>query len=113
VLKIFLNVSKEEQRRRFLSRIDEPEKNWKFSPADAKNRANWGKYMEVYEDCLRHTSTAWAPWYIVPADQKPYSRLLVALLVYQTLKKLKLKYPTVSDSRRAELLKIRKLLEQD
>jgi PPK2 family polyphosphate:nucleotide phosphotransferase len=113
VLKIFLNVSKEEQRRRFLSRIDEPEKNWKFSPSDAKNRANWDKYMEVYEDCFRHTSTAWAPWYIVPADQKPYSRLLVALLVYQTLKKLKLKYPTVSDSRRAELLKIRKLLEQD
>ena len=113
VLKIFLNVSKEEQKRRFLSRIDEPDKNWKFSPADAQNRTNWDKYMEVYEDCFRHTSTAWAPWYIVPADQKPYSRLLVALLVYQTLKKLKLKYPTVSEARRAELLKIRKLLEQD
>jgi len=113
VLKIFLNVSKEEQRRRLLSRIDEPEKNWKFSPADAQNRTNWDRYMEVYEDCFRHTSTPWAPWYIVPADQKPYSRLLVALLIYQTLKKLKLKYPTVSESRRAELLKIRKLLEQE
>ena len=113
VLKIFLNVSKEEQRRRLLSRIDEPEKNWKFSPADAQNRTNWDRYMEVYEDCFRHTSTPWAPWYIVPADQKPYCRLLVALLVYQTLKKLKLKYPTVSESRRAELLKIRKLLERE
>ena len=113
VLKIFLNVSKEEQRRRFHSRIEELEKNWKFSPADAKNRTNWDRYMEVYEDCFRHTSTAWAPWYIVPADQKPYSRLLVALLVYQTLKKLKLKYPTVSESRRADLLKVRKLLERE
>jgi PPK2 family polyphosphate:nucleotide phosphotransferase len=113
VLKIFLNVSKGEQRKRFLARIDEPAKNWKFSPADAKNRLLWDKYMEAYEDCFSHTSTAWAPWYVVPADQKPYSRLLVALLIYQTLERMKLEYPTVSKGRRAELLKIRKLLERE
>ena len=113
VLKIFLNVSKEEQRRRFLARIDEPAKNWKFSPADARNRLLWDKYMEAYQDCFNRTSTPWAPWYVVPADQKPYSRLLVALLVYQALKKMKLEYPVVGKERRAELLDIRKLLEKD
>jgi PPK2 family polyphosphate:nucleotide phosphotransferase len=112
VLKIFLNVSKAEQKRRFLSRIDEPEKNWKLSPADIKSRVHWDSLMEVYEDCFSHTSTAWAPWYIVPADQKPYARLLVALLVYQTLRKMKLEYPTVSAKRRAELLMIRKELQR-
>ena len=113
VLKIFLNLSNEEQRLRFLARIDEPEKNWKFSPADAKNRLLWDKYMEAYEDCFSHTSTRWAPWYVVPADQKPYCRLLVALLIYQSLEKMKLEYPLVSKERRAELLKIRKLLESE
>ena len=113
VLKIFLNVSKEQQKRRFLARIDEAEKNWKFSPADAKNRLLWDKYMEAYEDCFNHTSTTWAPWYIVPADQKPYCRLLVAFLIYQSLAKMKLEYPSVSKERRAELLNIRKLLEQE
>jgi PPK2 family polyphosphate:nucleotide phosphotransferase len=113
VLKIFLNVSKEEQRQRFLARIDEAAKNWKFSPADAKNRLLWDQYMEAYEDCFRQTSTAWAPWYVVPADQKPYCRLLVALLIYQTLKKLKLEYPTVSKERRSELQNIRELLERE
>ena len=93
VLKIFLNVSKEEQRQRFLARIDEPAKNWKFSPADAKNRLLWDQYMEAYEDCFNHTSTPWAPWYVVPADQKPYCRLLVAFLIYQSLEKMKLEYP--------------------
>jgi PPK2 family polyphosphate:nucleotide phosphotransferase len=113
VLKIFLNVSKEEQRRRFLARIDEPAKNWKFSPADAKNRLLWDQYMEAYEDCFNHTSTAWAPWYVVPADQKPYCRLLVALLIHQSLAKLNLEYPTVSKERRAELQDIRKLLARE
>ena len=113
VLKIFLNVSKEEQRKRFLARIDEAEKNWKFSPADAKNRLLWDKYMEAYEDCFNHTSTAWAPWYVVPADQKPYCRLLVALLIYQSLEKMKLEYPAVGKERRAELLNVRKLLEME
>jgi PPK2 family polyphosphate:nucleotide phosphotransferase len=113
VLKIFLNVSKEEQRRRFLARIDEPKKNWKLSTADVKNRMLWDKHMEVYQDCFRRTSTAWAPWYIVPADQKPYCRLLVAFLVYQTLARMKLEYPVLSDQQRAELLKVRKDLERE
>jgi PPK2 family polyphosphate:nucleotide phosphotransferase len=113
VLKIFLNVSKEEQRRRFLARIDEAEKNWKFSSADAKNRLLWDQYMEAYEDCFNHTSTKWAPWYVVPADQKPYCRLLVAFLIYQSLAEMKLEYPTVSKERRAELLDIRKRLERE
>jgi PPK2 family polyphosphate:nucleotide phosphotransferase len=111
VLKIFLHVSKEEQRKRFLARIDEPEKNWKFSTADVKNHLHFDQYMEVYEDCFTHTSTDWAPWYIVPADQKPYCRLLVAFLIHQTLDQLSLEYPTVSKGRRAELQDVRKLLE--
>jgi PPK2 family polyphosphate:nucleotide phosphotransferase len=113
VLKIFLNVSKEEQRQRLLARIDDPAKNWKFSPDDAKNRRLWRKYMEAYEDCINKTSTPWAPWYIVPADQKPYCRLLVAFLIYQSLAKLELEYPEVSKERRAELLSIRKVLERE
>jgi polyphosphate kinase 2 (PPK2 family) len=88
--RFFLNVSKDERRQRFLARIDEAAKNWKFSTADAKNRLLWDKYMEAYEDCFRHTSTTWAPWYVVPADQKPYCRLLVAFLIYQSLEKMKL-----------------------
>jgi len=113
VLKIFLYVSKDEQKRRFLARIDEPEKNWKFSSADIKNRLLWDDYMEAYEHCFNHTSTPEAPWYIVPADQKPYCRLLVAFLIYQSLAKLKLEYPTISKKRRAELLSIRKVLGRD
>jgi PPK2 family polyphosphate:nucleotide phosphotransferase len=113
VLKIFLYVSKDEQKQRFLARIDEPEKNWKFTPADVKNRLLWDKYMEAYEDCFNHTSTPEAPWYIVPADQKPYCRLLVAFLMYQSLTKLNLEYPAVSKERRAELLSIREVLERE
>jgi PPK2 family polyphosphate:nucleotide phosphotransferase len=113
VLKIFLNVSKKEQRRRLLARIDDPAKNWKFSPDDLKNRRLWDNYMKVYQDCFNHTSTPWAPWYIVPADEKPYCRLLVAFLIYQSLAKLKLEYPSVSKERRAELLKIRKVLGRE
>jgi PPK2 family polyphosphate:nucleotide phosphotransferase len=113
VLKIFLNVSKEEQRQRLLKRIDDPAKNWKFSTEDATNRQLWDKYMEAYEDCINHTSTKWAPWYVVPADQKPYCRLLVAFLIYQSLAKLKLEYPSVSKEHRAELLSIRKVLERE
>ena len=112
VLKIFLYLSKEEQRKRFLARIDEPAKNWKFSSADVKNRLLWDRYMEAYEDCFTHTSTPWAPWYVVPADQKPYCRLLVAFLIFQSLAKMKLAYPAVSKQRHAELLDIRKLLER-
>jgi PPK2 family polyphosphate:nucleotide phosphotransferase len=113
VLKIFLNVSKEEQRRRLLKRIDDTAKNWKFSTADVNNRLLWDKYMDAYEDCFNNTSTAWAPWYIVPADEKHYCRLIVAFLIYHSLAAMKLEYPTVSKERRAELMNIRQLLEQE
>ena len=113
VLKVFLNVSKEEQKKRFLSRIEEEDKNWKFSTSDAAERAHWDEYMEAYEDCFNHTSTEWAPWYVVPADDKPLCRVLVAFLVWRTMKNLKLKYPTVGDAKKAELQKIREMLENE
>jgi PPK2 family polyphosphate:nucleotide phosphotransferase len=112
-VKFFLNVSKEEQRQRFLERIDRPEKNWKFSPADVKERAHWDDYMRAYEDMLSHTSTEWAPWHVVPADRKWFTRLAVAAILNQTLKGMDLEYPTVSDERRLELLEVRKLLESE
>ena len=96
VLKFFLHVSKEEQKRRFLARIDEEDKNWKFSVNDAKERTFWKDYMRAYEDVFTHTSTEAAPWYIVPADNKWFTRLAVAAITYQTLEDLKLAYPTVS-----------------
>ena len=113
ILKFFLNVSKEEQKKRFLERIDRPEKNWKFSTADAKERAFWDNYQQAYEDCLNRTSTEWAPWFVVPADNKWFSRLTVSEIVVRTLKRLNLRYPEVSEERRQELLKIRKLLEDE
>ncbi len=113
VLKFFLNVSKKEQKRRFLDRIEEPEKNWKFSAGDALERALWKDYMAAYEDMFRHTSTRWAPWAIVPADDKRFTRLAVAHGIYRALKGLNLKYPTVSDDRRAQLEKAREMLEKD
>ncbi|MBE2293620.1 MAG: polyphosphate kinase 2 family protein [Phycisphaerales bacterium] len=113
VLKFFLNVSKEEQKNRFLERIDRPEKNWKFSTADAKERAFWDDYQQAYEDCLNHTSTEWAPWFVVPADHKWFTRLTVSEIIVRTLKRLNLRYPEVSAARHQELLKIRRLLESD
>ena len=113
ILKFFLNVSKEEQKKRFLERIDRPEKNWKFSTADAKERAFWDNYQQAYEDCLNRTSTEWAPWFVVPADNKWFSRLTVSEIVVRTLKRLNLRYPEVSEERRQELLEIRKLLEDE
>jgi PPK2 family polyphosphate:nucleotide phosphotransferase len=113
VLKFFLNVSKAEQKRRFLARIDQPEKNWKFSAADVKERAHWDKYMAAYEDAFTHTSTQWAPWYIIPADHKWFARLLVALVIYRTLKKLDLAYPKLSEKHRAELIEARRLLDAE
>ena len=112
VLKVFLNVSREEQRKRFLARIEEPDKNWKFSTSDAAERTHWDEYMAAYEDCFNHTSTEWAPWHVVPADDKPLCRVLVAFLVWRMMKDLKLKYPTVSQEKRAELQKIRQMLEK-
>ncbi len=113
VLKFFLNVSKKEQKRRFLARIEDPEKNWKFSAADVAERAFWKDYMAAYEDTFRHTSTKWAPWVIVPADDKPFTRLAVAHGIYRTLKELHLKYPTVSQERRAQLKQAREMLEAE
>lgn len=113
VVKFFLHVSKEEQRQRFLARIDEPEKNWKFSTADVKERGFWDAYQRAYEECLNHTSTEWAPWHVVPADRKWFTRLAVSEIVVRTLKRLNLRYPDVSEARQRELLEIRKLLEAE
>jgi PPK2 family polyphosphate:nucleotide phosphotransferase len=110
VIKFYLHLSKEEQRRRFLARIDEPEKNWKFSEADIKERKYWKRYMKAYEACLSHTSTRDAPWYVVPADDKENARLIVAEIIVQTLEDLKMAYPEPSEERRRELLSFRKRL---
>jgi polyphosphate kinase 2 (PPK2 family) len=110
IVKIFLHLSKEEQSRRFLQRIDDPDKNWKFSLADIQERAFWPDYMKAYEKCLGHTSTDYSPWYVVPADDKPNARLIVSRILLDTLEDLDLAYPTVSKSRRTELLEIRKRL---
>jgi PPK2 family polyphosphate:nucleotide phosphotransferase len=110
VIKIFLHISKEEQRKRFLERIDEPEKNWKFSTADIEERKFWKDYMQAYEECLGATSTTEAPWYVVPADDKENARLIVSQVVLETLGGLKMSYPKVSEERRHELRRIRERL---
>jgi len=103
IRKFFLYVSREEQKRRFLARLDEPEKNWKFSEADVKERQRWDDYMEAYEDMIRHTAAPQAPWYVVPADHKWYTHAVVSSAIIQTLKELRLAFPTVDKSRRKEL----------
>jgi PPK2 family polyphosphate:nucleotide phosphotransferase len=113
VLKFFLNVSKAEQKKRFLERIDLPEKNWKFSSADAKERQRWDDYQAAYEEVLNHTSTKHAPWYVVPADHKWFSRIAVGGVILQTLKGLKLAYPTIDEAHRQELLKAKEILESE
>jgi PPK2 family polyphosphate:nucleotide phosphotransferase len=110
IIKFFLHLSQEEQRRRFLSRIDEPEKNWKFSLADIEERKFWPQYMQAYEDCLSETSSKIAPWYVVPADDKKNARLIISRIVLDTLKALKMRYPKTDDKRRQELLSIREQL---
>jgi PPK2 family polyphosphate:nucleotide phosphotransferase len=110
VVKIFLHLSKEEQRKRFLERIDEPEKNWKFSLADIHERSFWDKYVQAFEECLNATSTAHSPWYVVPADDKDNARLIVSRIVIDALKDLKSAYPKTTVKRKAELQVIRKLL---
>ena len=110
IIKFFLHLSKEEQRKRFLARIDEPEKNWKFSAADIAEREFWKQYMKAYEKCLSATSTREAPWYVVPADDKDNARLIVSRIVLDTLEELKMTYPKTSAKRRRELLSIRKQL---
>jgi PPK2 family polyphosphate:nucleotide phosphotransferase len=111
-VKIFLNLSKEEQRQRFLARIDKPDKNWKFSLADIHERKYWSQYMEAFQDCLNATSTEHSPWYVVPADDKENARLIISAIVLDTLKSLKLSYPKTTAARRAELLSIRKQLKK-
>ena len=110
IVKIFLHLSYEEQRKRFLARIDEPDKNWKFSTSDIHERKYWKQYKKSYEDCFRATSTHHAPWYIVPADDKENARLIVSQIVLDTLGGLKMAYPKTTAKRRLELRAIRKLL---
>jgi PPK2 family polyphosphate:nucleotide phosphotransferase len=110
VVKFFLHISKEEQKRRFLRRIDEPEKNWKFSQADIRERKLWKHYMRAYEECLAATSTDEAPWHIIPSDDKPNARLIISETIVRLLKSLKMGSLKPSTDRRRELLKIRKLL---
>jgi polyphosphate kinase 2 (PPK2 family) len=110
IIKVFLHLSKEEQRKRFLARIDEPEKNWKFSVADIEERKFWNEYRKAYEECLGTTSTAHAPWYVVPADDKETARLIVSSIILDRLEELNLTYPKTNAARRMELLTIRKKL---
>ncbi|MBV9669594.1 MAG: polyphosphate kinase 2 family protein [Acidobacteriales bacterium] len=110
ICKFFLHVSKEEQRKRFLSRLDEPDKNWKFSENDVRERKYWNAYMEAYEDVIRHTASRHAPWYVVPADNKWFTRLVVASVVIETLESLKLGYPPINSQRRRDIDSARKLL---
>lgn len=113
VLKFWLNVSAEEQRQRFLARLKEPEKHWKFSAADVRERSFWPDYMRAYEQALNETSRPWAPWYAIPADDKDFMRLQVADILVASLQSLNLHYPTVSDEDRARFDEARKLLEQE
>jgi PPK2 family polyphosphate:nucleotide phosphotransferase len=113
VVKVFLHLSKAEQRRRFLARIDEPEKNWKFNEGDVRERARWDDYVRAYEACLSATSTPRAPWYVVPADHKWFARLAVSEIVVRTLRTMELRYPAVDAARRRELGRARRILERD
>jgi PPK2 family polyphosphate:nucleotide phosphotransferase len=110
IIKFFLYVSKEEQKRRFLARIDEEDKNWKFSVQDANERAFWDDYMAAYEEALSETSMKDAPWYVVPADNKWFTRLAVAAIIWQTIADLKLKFPKVTADKKKELQEVRRLL---
>ncbi|MEO2089877.1 MAG: polyphosphate kinase 2 family protein [Gemmataceae bacterium] len=113
ILKFFLNVSKDEQKRRFLERLDRPEKNWKFSPSDLAERSYWDDYMAAYEDALGTTSTEWAPWYVVPADNKWVTRAVIADIVTTSIRGLDLKYPDVTPEQRKLLAEARKKLEAE
>ncbi len=110
IIKFFLHLSEEEQRKRFLARIDEPEKNWKFSQADIEERKFWKEYMQAYEACLSATSTRIAPWYVVPADDKENARLIISRIILDTFRSLKMRYPQIDATRREALLSIRQQL---
>jgi PPK2 family polyphosphate:nucleotide phosphotransferase len=110
IRKFFLHVSKAEQKKRFLERLTEPEKHWKFSAADVRERAHWDAYMEAYEDMIRATATPHAPWYVVPADNKWFTRMVVAAAVVEALESLDLRYPEVDKKKQAEIAEARRLL---
>jgi PPK2 family polyphosphate:nucleotide phosphotransferase len=111
IRKFFLHVSKKEQKKRFLARLDEPEKNWKFSVGDIHERKYWDEYQDAYEDMIRNTATKHAPWYVVPADNKWFTRLAISCVVVDALESLKLAYPKVEDAKKRELQEGRKMLE--
>ena len=113
ILKFFLNVSKSVQRKRFLERIDSPEKNWKFSASDLQERSFWDDYMNAYEEVFNHTSTEFAPWYIIPADRKWFTRLIVADIICQKLQELNLQYPKISEEYKRKLSEAKKALEAE
>jgi PPK2 family polyphosphate:nucleotide phosphotransferase len=113
IRKFFLNLSREEQKKRFLERINRPDKNWKFSTADAKERNHWDEYMFAYEDMIRHTATELAPWYVVPADKKWFTRLVVSEVIIEALASLDLRYPKVDDSKRKELKRVAEMLSNE
>ncbi|MBX9771267.1 MAG: hypothetical protein K2X29_07840, partial [Candidatus Obscuribacterales bacterium] len=110
ILKFYLNISKEEQKRRFLERIENPDKNWKFASQDLIERNYWKNYMKVYEECFNNTSTKWAPWYVIPADYKPFARLVVADIINSRLKQLDPQYPTLSKQQLKQLKSAKDLL---
>jgi PPK2 family polyphosphate:nucleotide phosphotransferase len=112
IRKFFLNVSREEQKKRFLQRLDNPDKNWKFSIADAQERERWDDYMAAYEDMIRHTASTQAPWYVVPADNKWFTRLVVAAAIIEALADMNLAYPKLDDEKRKELAAARSMLER-
>jgi len=111
VVKFFLHVSKKEQKKRFLDRLEEPDKNWKFALGDVEERKHWDAYQEAYEEAIRATATPWAPWYVVPADAKWYTRLVVASAVVDALEGMELAYPEVDEAKKAELAQARGALE--
>jgi PPK2 family polyphosphate:nucleotide phosphotransferase len=113
ILKFFLNVSRKEQKRRLLERLDLPEKNWKYSATDAKEREHWNEYMRAYEDMIRATAAPHAPWYVVPADNKWFTRLVVGAAIIEALEGLELRYPVIDEAKKAELAVARKILENE
>jgi len=110
IRKFFLHVSKKEQKKRFLQRLDEPEKNWKFSASDVHERDCWNDYQDAYEEMIQNTSTKHAPWYVVPADNKWFTRLVISTVIVDTLESLNLSYPKVDDAKRKELEEAKKKL---
>lgn len=113
IVKFFLNISKAEQKKRFLDRVEREDKNYKFAVGDAKERGHWDEYMQAHNECFRATSTDWAPWYIIPGDHKPTTRLCVSHILRQTLESMELKYPSISAEQKEQLLLAKAILEAE